>query len=68
MFTIFNCIQRKSIWIVKFYGMKKQKPIHYLGKQSITKCGWTLYTGVIIVENTTKEKQKVTCKHCLSKI
>jgi hypothetical protein len=48
--------------------MKKQKPIHYLGKESITKCGWTLYTGGIIVENTTKEKQKVTCKHCLNKI
>jgi hypothetical protein len=48
--------------------MKKQKPIHYLVNQSITKCGWTLYTGGIIVENTTKEKQKVTCKHCLSKI
>ena len=48
--------------------MEKQKPIHYLVEESITKCGWTLYTGGIIVENTTKEKQKVTCKHCFRKI
>ena len=48
--------------------MNKLKPIHYLGKQSITKCGLTLYTGGIIVENTTKDKTKVTCKYCLSKI
>ena len=48
--------------------MKKKKPIHYLGEQSITKCGCYLYTGGIIVENTTKDKNKVTCMHCRSKI
>ncbi|WBC28404.1 hypothetical protein RPMD05_23 [Rhodobacteraceae phage LS06-2018-MD05] len=48
--------------------MKKKKPIHYLGKQSITKCGYFLYTGGIIIENTTTDKTKVTCKNCLSKI
>ncbi len=47
--------------------MKKKKPIHYLENLSITKCGWTVYTGGIIVENTTKDKTKVTCKHCLGK-
>lgn len=47
---------------------QKPKPIHFLGEQSTTKCGWTLYTGGIIVNNTTKDKTKVNCKHCLRKI
>ena len=47
--------------------MKKQKPIHLFGKQSTTKCGRFLYTGGVIVENTTKDKTKVTCKPCISK-
>lgn len=46
----------------------KQKPIHLIGKESITLCGWTLYTGGIIVENTTNLKDKVTCKNCINKI
>ena len=41
------------------------KPIHLLSKQSTTKCGYFLYTGGILIENTTTDKSKVTCKNCL---
>ncbi len=41
------------------------KPIHLLCKQSTTKCGYFLYTGGILIENTTTDKSKVTCKNCL---
>jgi len=42
------------------------KPIHLLCRQSTTKCGYTLYNASgILIENTTTDKSKVTCKNCL---
>ncbi len=41
------------------------KPMHLLCKQSTTKCGYFLYSGGILIENTTKDRSKVTCKNCL---
>lgn len=49
-----NSIMKKSI-----------KPIHLLCRQSTTKCGYFLYIGGVLIENTTTDNSKVTCKNCI---
>lgn len=53
--------------LTKIGNNLKELPVHFLGKQSITKCGCHLYTGGVLVENVTRVKERVTCKNCLRK-